>query len=75
MIVKVKWNAEAVRSIEEQITRVKLKKKDSNPEEHGDRVWREDLIHLTKSAEDYQNIRFPCSIDYLLVRYCSHILI
>ena len=53
MVVEVKWKAEAVRSVKEEITKVKLKKKDWNPEEHGDGAWREDLIHLTKSAENY----------------------
>ena len=53
MVVEVKWKAEAVRSVKEEITKVKLKKKDWNPEEHGDGAWREDLIHLTKSAKNY----------------------
>ena len=46
IIVKVKWNTEAVRSVDKEIARVKLIKKGRNPEEHGDGVWREDLIHL-----------------------------
>ena len=53
MVVDVKWKAEAVRCVEEEITKVKLKKKDWNCEEHGDGVWREDLIHLTKSAKNH----------------------
>ena len=58
IIVKVKWNDEAVQSVGEEITDVKLKKSTWTPEEHGDGSWIEDLHHMAMSTEDISNFEF-----------------
>ena len=52
IVVEVRWDDEYVKTGESKKTKEKLKKSDWNPEEHVNRSWRQDLLHLVKTAED-----------------------
>jgi hypothetical protein len=51
IVVMIKWNDEYVKQGDRNPTKEKLRKKDYNPEMHGNGSWREDLHHLLKTSE------------------------
>ena len=51
IVVTIKWNDEYVKQGDRNPTKEKLRKKDYNPEMHGNGSWREDLHHLLKTSE------------------------